>query len=273
MSKEAITLTESKRLIQLEKIIKEGERAFVDVGNALLEIRDEKLYRADHNSFDDYCQEKWGWNRDRGYKLIIAAQVFESLPKSVSHGIQNERQARELAKIPPPSRAKVLEKIQKAEEPVTAKTIAAHIPPPRKQTVIPPKSKPAPKPAPKVEPPKVTDTVGRVIPDALLGLWERSHEVQELINLLQRAKNEVSKAEKEKDPLYSFLNFQRTIDGLANALAELKGIKLYSLCVECHGKMTETCTACRHTGFIGKFTWDHQSKEESKAMILKTLKK
>lgn len=63
--------------------------------------------RADFPTFEDYCREKWGWNRAYSGKLIAAASVMQALPEDVSHGIQNERQARELAKIEPASASRL----------------------------------------------------------------------------------------------------------------------------------------------------------------------
>lgn len=104
-----ITIEESNRLDSLEKVIRAGKKTFVQVGSALAEIRDSKLYRADFSTFDKYCQEKWGWNRAYAGKLIEGADVVQSLPDNVSHGIQNERQARELSAVEPERRVEVLE--------------------------------------------------------------------------------------------------------------------------------------------------------------------
>jgi hypothetical protein len=42
---EALELPPAVRLIELESVIETGIKTFVEVGNALLEIRDSKLYR------------------------------------------------------------------------------------------------------------------------------------------------------------------------------------------------------------------------------------
>jgi hypothetical protein len=129
---EAITLAESKRLIALEKTIERGTQTFVEVGLALAEIRDSKLYRCDYDSFEMYCSEKWGWKRRYAYNLIEAAGVVQSLPENVRHGAQTERQARALAQVEPDQRAEVLEQAQAAAEsegrPLAARDIAALTP-------------------------------------------------------------------------------------------------------------------------------------------------
>jgi len=97
MSDTSLVPTEKTRFNELEAIIERGLETFVDVGLALLEIRDGRLYRESHATFDAYCRERWGWSRDYGYKLIRSAEVAQAL--GVDHGIQSERQARELVPL------------------------------------------------------------------------------------------------------------------------------------------------------------------------------
>jgi DNA-directed RNA polymerase subunit RPC12/RpoP len=96
---------------------------FVEVGTALLEISDRRLYRATHSTFQDYVSDKWKMTARRAYQLCEAAEVVKALPENVNHGTHlNERQARELAKVKPEKRTKVLETVARKGK-VTAKTI------------------------------------------------------------------------------------------------------------------------------------------------------
>lgn len=69
------------------------------VGNALKEIRDDKLYRSSHGTFAAYVGDRFGFEKRHAYRLIDASDVA----RNVSHGAQivSERQAREVAKAPP----------------------------------------------------------------------------------------------------------------------------------------------------------------------------
>jgi hypothetical protein len=49
---------------------------FVEVGLALARIRDQRLYRAEYQTFEAYCQTKWHCGRSYVYHLISAAQLF-----------------------------------------------------------------------------------------------------------------------------------------------------------------------------------------------------
>jgi phage N-6-adenine-methyltransferase len=88
---------EAVRLADLEAVVERGVAAFVEVGQALLAIHDERLYRATHATFEDYCRERWGFSRSRGYRLIDGARVAELV--SPMGDIPNERQARELVPL------------------------------------------------------------------------------------------------------------------------------------------------------------------------------
>jgi hypothetical protein len=50
----------------------------------LLEIRDGRLYRETHGTFDDYCREGWGFSRHRASQLITAAEVVGELAEMVT---------------------------------------------------------------------------------------------------------------------------------------------------------------------------------------------
>lgn len=82
---------ELDRLGHLESIIDRGIATFMEVGQALAEIRDTRLYRATHGTFESYCRDRFGFSRAHGYRLIRAATLAEMSPVG---DIQNERQAR-----------------------------------------------------------------------------------------------------------------------------------------------------------------------------------
>ncbi len=79
-------------------MIERGLATFLEVGSALLTIRESRLYRGTHSTFEDYCQERWGMSRCHANRQIQAAEVVGSLgpigPKPA-----NEAQARELARV------------------------------------------------------------------------------------------------------------------------------------------------------------------------------
>ena len=55
------------------------ERAFYEAGMALKELRDRRLYRSTHKTFEEYCRERFGYGRDAAYLKIVAAEVYDNL--------------------------------------------------------------------------------------------------------------------------------------------------------------------------------------------------
>ena len=121
----ALSVPEKRKLTSLEKRIDAGLQTFREVGSALLEIRDSRLYRETHPSFEAYCAERWAMNRVRAYQLIDSAKVVQVLGDP--EDLKNESQARELAPLaaedPDMARAvwaKVEEAADATGRPVTA---------------------------------------------------------------------------------------------------------------------------------------------------------
>lgn len=78
---------ERTRLEELEAKIDAGLQTFVDVGLALLEIRDKKLYRRWHGTFEEYCGERWGFTAVRAKQLMDSAVIAKNLETIVSRPI------------------------------------------------------------------------------------------------------------------------------------------------------------------------------------------
>lgn len=70
-----LNLAERARLETNEASIAWNLRSFVDVGVALAEIRDFKLHRETHETFDAYVRDRWDFQRAYAYRLIAAAEV------------------------------------------------------------------------------------------------------------------------------------------------------------------------------------------------------
>lgn len=111
---DALTTNEQRELAECEAVIEAGQKTFVEVGEALTRIRDKRLYRATHKSFDLYCQDMWNWTRQRANQLIDAAEVVNQLPNESrvlsTTVVKNEAQARALKPVPVEERPNVLDK-------------------------------------------------------------------------------------------------------------------------------------------------------------------
>lgn len=96
---EELTYDEERDRYRLERRV---ERAFYEAGKALAELRDRRLYRTTHKTFEAYCRERFGFSRQSANYLIAGADVFENL---TTNGCQtlptSERQVRPLTQLEP----------------------------------------------------------------------------------------------------------------------------------------------------------------------------
>lgn len=75
----ATVLAFAPTFAECERIIEANLRSFVDVGAALIRIRDGKLYRATYPTFEAYCAARWGFTRTWAYDLISSASTVKAL--------------------------------------------------------------------------------------------------------------------------------------------------------------------------------------------------
>jgi hypothetical protein len=124
---EILTTQETVRLAELESII---ENNFALMGKALFEIRESRLYKATHGTFEGYCQERFDMSRKYINKQIQAAVVIENLTPMGVIPI-NERQARPLAKLPaehqPAAWGRAQEIAKEESKPVAARHVEAAV--------------------------------------------------------------------------------------------------------------------------------------------------
>ncbi|BBD63220.1 hypothetical protein NIES2109_60700 (plasmid) [Nostoc sp. HK-01] len=71
-----LTAEEQSDRLHLERKV---ERAFFEAGKALAELRDRRLYRSTHKTFEEYCRDRFGHSRQKSNYLIAASQVYENL--------------------------------------------------------------------------------------------------------------------------------------------------------------------------------------------------
>ena len=106
---EVLPAADAARLAERETVIERGLGTFVEVGTALAEIRDDRLYRAKFATFEDYCQERWNLKRAHAYRMIDAAAAVSPIGDTGLPMPANEGQARELARVPVDQRAEIWE--------------------------------------------------------------------------------------------------------------------------------------------------------------------
>lgn len=111
---ELLNIEERNELERCEVVIKQGLKTFVEVGQALMLIREKKLYRAEFGTFEDYCQDKWQLKKSQTYRLIDAANVVENIKLPPGGKLpQTEKHARPLTKLEPELQAEAWQKVVK----------------------------------------------------------------------------------------------------------------------------------------------------------------
>lgn len=98
-------------LAQREAIIASGLKSFIEVGTALIGVRNDRQYReAGYATFDAYCEEKWQLSYRHVNRVIEAAQVVERLRELGPIGPipANEGQVRALGGLEPQQAAQVM---------------------------------------------------------------------------------------------------------------------------------------------------------------------
>lgn len=98
-----LSATERRDLERCEEIIARGVGTFVEVGEALAQVRDARLYRETHGTFEKYVRDRWDMARQAAYRMIDGSAVSRSLsPKGDIDPLpvpRTERQARPLAEL------------------------------------------------------------------------------------------------------------------------------------------------------------------------------
>ena len=121
-----LNIEERNELERCEVVIKQGLKTFVEVGQALMLIRDKRLYRAEFGTFENYCRKKWDFTDNFSRRLINSSIVVENI-KSVSIGTvlpKTETQARPLTKIEPELQSEVWnETVNRHGENITQKKV------------------------------------------------------------------------------------------------------------------------------------------------------
>lgn len=140
----ALTSIEKDNLVEYEDIIQKNFATFYEVGFALMQIKENKLYRESYPTFEAYCHEKWGFERNYANKLIRASSVVENLGTMVPIPA-SERTIRALTRLPAERQKEVYEKALETapEGKVTAKHVEETVNIMTKKTARQPAKQPA----------------------------------------------------------------------------------------------------------------------------------
>lgn len=84
----------------LEGRVRAGLQTFVEVGEALAEIRDRDGFKLrGYQTFEDYCETEFGFSVRQGQRLIVAARTAAAVAELTGETPANEAVAREISRV------------------------------------------------------------------------------------------------------------------------------------------------------------------------------
>jgi hypothetical protein len=100
---EVVINKNKQELERLEGIIRENIGAFYEIGDALMNIRENKYYHdvLGYETFEEYCRKRWDYKRTYTFYLIESAKVMNNV-HDCEQKPTNEWQVRPLVKIKDP---------------------------------------------------------------------------------------------------------------------------------------------------------------------------
>lgn len=223
-----LSTIEQNALRDCEKTIESGLANFREVGQALTQIRDEKLHRVTHKTFELYCRERWDFGRIQAHRMIEANKVAKNVTASATKKTEpkTEFQVRPLAALPESEQpAAWSEAVESAggKQP-TAKQVKEVV----EKRKLPPLKDPLE--------PKVREAINQA------GVFK------ELMNAITAIKSKVTKL--VESPLGRHINPNELNANLTNAYRILKFAMPYADCVYCGKSIKKTCKACGGHGWL-----------------------
>ena len=98
---------ERAELAAAESRIQRGLSGFIDAGAALSLIKDNRLYRDTHATYEGYLRDRWGLGTDYANKLVHAMTIALDLERKGFLPPVRETHAREIGRVQTDHRAKV----------------------------------------------------------------------------------------------------------------------------------------------------------------------
>jgi len=248
---------ESKRYSACKQQIAEGMQTVFDTGLALKEIRDGKLYREEFETFQDFCQTAYQIGRAHAYRLIESAEVKIS---PIGDKINNEAQARAIAKVPEANQKNVLNIANQFGE-ITAENI-------RKALQISKNLSPI---GDKITAKEIRhDAIGRILPEEVIEDWDRAEQTaSRLRSCASEIKVTVERGLADKDIIFAEIT-NPTISEAAGLHYTLSQIAPHAVCPNCQGRNRKNCQLCKRRGWISKFLFNSPAvSKETKAILEK----
>jgi hypothetical protein len=97
-----LTAPEKERLKECEEIIRRGLGTFIEVGKALAEIHDNRLYKETHSDFQKYCKDVWDLGQSTAYQKMDgyrAVRLIEDKSSAMAELLSEEKDDENLCDV------------------------------------------------------------------------------------------------------------------------------------------------------------------------------
>ena len=269
-----LTKKDGDRLEELVAVVDRGMLSFVAVGNALAEINNRHLYRiTGHDSFAEFCRDRWHISRQRAWQLMNSAGVATILDQenpATDERPASEAQARVLSTIKQPTLMADVWTHSVETAPVDARgqlsITAPHIERCRAEMMgeTPDNGQPVVKVA---EPATIKDKLGRVVePNLGDAAVQGKHLAQLRLGVLAQFSAEVEGlADKPGGVYLDQPEIRRLVELLESVV---RFAEFYTTCPDCRGDVGHTgCETCGGSGFINKATFNRLTDEQNEWLV------
>lgn len=243
-----IVKSDGDRLIELEMLIQEDLKAIFRIGMTLMVIRDEKLWKGNYKSFEDYCNERWQKGSNWARKMIRAVEVKEVVP------VENEWQARQLSDLPDEDKVAVFEKaVDEVGDP--ARVTGAQLK--RIKSTI----------ASEAIAEEAEDD-GEVWEEKKAGFRHLVEDMQSCVSALNRVSTAIVAIGEQDDG--AWLDMDEFKIDMKNIKANIKMATPHDFCPYCKGTGVgedgNPCPACRGLGWVPKSVWESAPDASKEAL-------
>ena len=235
----ALSKNEIFQLATHEATIKSGLKSFIDVGRALAIIKDNKLYRNTHKTFNDYCSDRWKITPSTAYRNIKAANIADTLPVDAPKPT-SERQIRAMAGLPENQRSKIWVEAntRAAGRQVTSSDIDNAVKD-YEDVVL----------SEDEDGIIVLDRAGHVVPEHLCELFCSDNTAVLLVSI-QALRREIAEfVNDNKGGEAFYINLQEVDKHMRDVRDMLKAAQPYSICQSCNA-LDSDCDVCNGKGWV-----------------------
>jgi len=128
-SVETYTQDDARQFLQCEQVIGEGLKTFIEVGQALLEIKNARLYRKQYHTFEEYCIQRWKMSIRQAQRFIQSSKIASNIQQGDQSVAlpTSEYQIRTLASLAPREQQEVWQELNEQDAPITGRLIQTKV--------------------------------------------------------------------------------------------------------------------------------------------------